>query len=176
MTRKIVTLVSLIALLFSANKVKAQNEDNYYRESKTIYQGEGYWLNNYIYLVSEEKAKEIHNVIDATENQGAVIKKIHEELDNLYSETNRSKKDTIFIQADSINFIKNITQKKKRIYDERIITIYKKNLSQEFSNTTTLNLKKSTFSDIITGIGNAVDWREETEVKKNCKPKPFSIN
>ena len=110
MTRKIVTLVSLIALLFSANKVKAQNEDNYYRESKTIYQGEGYWLNNYIYLVSEEKAKEIHNVIDATENQGAVIKKIHEELDNLYSETNRSKKDTIFIQADSINFIKNIYQ------------------------------------------------------------------
>lgn len=166
MTRKIVTLISLIALLFSANKVKAQNEDNSYSESKTIYQGEGYLLNSYIYLVSEEKAKEIYNVIDAIENQDILIKKIHDELDNLYSKTNRSKKDTIFIQADSINFIKNITQKKKRIYDERIITIYKKNLSQEFSNTTTLNLKKSTFSDIITGIGNAVDWTEETEVKK----------
>lgn len=178
MTRKIVTLVSLIALLFSANKVKAQNEDNYYRESKTIYQGEGYWLNNYIYLVSEEKAKEIHNVIDATENQGAVIKKIHEELDNLYSETNRSKKDTIFIQADSINFIKNISQKKKKIYDERIINIYKKNHHHELSNTTTLNFKKSTFTDVVTGINNAMDWEEETEVKKknsNRKIAKFNL-
>lgn len=156
----------LFALGFSSSQIKAQSDENYTSVSTTIFPGEGYRLNRYIYLVDEAQSKTRGNVIRADKPEDGLVAILSEELDNLYNEEKASATDTIFVQADSIKFDKSILKQNKKMYDIREITFYKNNYSTSLTSTTTIDFRMSTFTDVVTGIGNAVDWREETEVKK----------
>ena len=168
----------LFALGFSSSQIKAQSDENYTSVSTTIFPGEGYRLNRYIYLVDEAQSKTRGNVIRADKPEDGLVAILSEELDNLYNEEKVSATDTIFVQADSIKFDKSILKQNKKMYDIREITFYKNNYSTSLTSTTTIDFRMSTFTDVVTGINNVVDWEKETEVKKknsNRKIAKFNL-
>ncbi|MEE0900276.1 MAG: hypothetical protein UIM25_05225 [Bacteroidales bacterium] len=75
----------LFALGFSSSQIKAQSDENYTSVSTTIFPGEGYRLNRYIYLVDEAQSKTRGNVIRADKPEDGLVAILSEELDNLYN-------------------------------------------------------------------------------------------
>ena len=83
----------LFALGFSSSQIKAQSDENYTSVSTTIFPGEGYRLNRYIYLVDEAQSKTRGNVIRADKPEDGLVAILSEELDNLYNEEKASATD-----------------------------------------------------------------------------------